>query len=283
MVSTAVSAVGRIRVTAVFCAALTVVALILVRLGPQTQDAVIRRASTNLHNLHHGHVGTLIGSAFVNDPTLMYIWLPGLVALLALAELTWTSRRLVLALAVGHLGATLIVAAALAAALTAGLASSSLATAADVGMSYGAVGVLGTLTAAIPGRWRAAWAGWWLTVAAAAVTLSGGDFTTVGHAVALVLGMLLGPRLGTPAGWTVPKYVLLTVAAGFGYLVIAYGDTWGPVVAVAGAVGSAAAVSAVAFARWIVTQTNSSAQASIQSDSQLSGGSSSSSPGISHS
>lgn len=31
-------------------------------------------------------------------------------------------------------------------------------------MSYGAIAVLGTFTAAIPHRWRAAWAGWWLAV-----------------------------------------------------------------------------------------------------------------------
>lgn len=283
MLSSALSGLSRVRVTVAYTAALAAVAVVMLRLGPQGQEAVIRRASTNLHNLHHGHLGTLIGSAFVNEPDVMYVWLPGLVALLALAELVWTSRRLVLVFAVGHLGATLIVAAALAAALTAGLASTALANAADVGMSYGAVGVLGALTAAIPARWRAAWAGWWLAAAAAAVALSGGDFTTVGHAVALVLGMLLSTRFGAPPDWTAPKYLLLAIATGFGYLVIAYGDTWGPDVALAGGFGAAAAAGLATVTRWLVAQTNSSAQASIQSDSQLSGGSSSSSPGMSHS
>ena len=36
-------------------------------LGQQAQDRVIRNASTNLHNLSHGRIGTLLGSAFVVD------------------------------------------------------------------------------------------------------------------------------------------------------------------------------------------------------------------------
>ena len=34
-------------------------------LGPRAQDRVISHASTNLHNLSHGHVGTLFVSAVV--------------------------------------------------------------------------------------------------------------------------------------------------------------------------------------------------------------------------
>ena len=71
---------------------------------------MIRHASTNLHNLSHGHLGTLLGSAFVVDAGPIYDWLPGLVCLLALAELLWRSARLVVAFAVGHVGATLLVA-----------------------------------------------------------------------------------------------------------------------------------------------------------------------------
>ena len=55
---------------------------------------MIAHASTNLHNLAHGHVGTLLGSAFIADTGPMYFWLPCLVCLLALAELIWRSGRL---------------------------------------------------------------------------------------------------------------------------------------------------------------------------------------------
>ena len=96
----------------------------------------------NLHNLSDGRIGTLLGSAFVTEPGPVYIWLPGLVALLSLAELIWRSGRLVIAFLVGHIGATLLVAAGLAAALAPDFLSHSVRYLSDVGMSYGAVAVL---------------------------------------------------------------------------------------------------------------------------------------------
>ena len=105
---------------------------------------------------------------------------------------------MVVAFVVGHVGATLLVAAGLAAALAAGLTSWSIVNVTDVGMSYGAVGVLGALTAAIPRRWRAAWTGWWLAVAFGSAASSAGDFTNVGHGVALVLGMVVGHPVRPP-------------------------------------------------------------------------------------
>ena len=145
------------------------------------------------------------------------------------------------AFAVGHVGATLIVAAGLASALAAGLLSKSIAYAADVGMSYGAVGVLGTFTAAIPPRWRAPWIGWWLAVAAGSAVLSGGSFTNAGHAVALVLGMVVGTRFGQPERWTVTRCGLLAVAAVFGYFMVGYNELSIATTAAFGVVGALAA------------------------------------------
>ncbi len=221
MVSSLLSRLVRVRVTVGYTAALLAVAAALVALGPHIRDQVIRHASTNLHNLGEGRLGTLIGSAFVTETGPIYVWLPGLVALLALAELLWRSRRLVVAFVVGHIGATLLVAAGLAAALAAGLTSWSIVNVTDVGMSYGAVGVLGTLTAAIPRPWRPAWTGWWLGVAVASAAVTIGDFTNVGHATALVLGMAVGTRFGHPAHWTTARYGLLAVAVAFGYMIMA--------------------------------------------------------------
>ena len=211
--------------TLLYAATLAVVAQVLFYLGPRVQSEVIRQASTNLHNLGQGRLHTLIGSIFVNEAGPLYIWLPGLVAVLALGELLWHSRRLVVAFAVGHLGATLIVAVALAAAVASGLLSHSITDAADVGMSYGAVGVLGTFTAAIPARWRSTWVGWWLSVAVASIALSRGDFTNAGHAIALILGMAAGSRFGAPRQWTPTRCGLLAVATGFGYLLVGYNET----------------------------------------------------------
>ncbi len=211
---------ARVRVTVAYAVIVTCVTTALLELGPQVQDRVIRQASTNLHNLGHGHIGTLLGSAFVIDAGPIYVWLPGLVCLLGLAELLWRSGRLVVAFAVGHIGATLLVAVGLTAAVELGWLPMSVTRATDVGMSYGAAAVLGALTAAIPLRWRPAWIGWWLAVGVAVVAV-GRDFTDVGHAVALVLGMLASTRFGRPTGWTALRFALLGGAACFGYLVLA--------------------------------------------------------------
>ena len=211
---------ARIPVTVTYAVILTCVTTALLALDPSVHDRVIRHTSTNLHNLSHGHVGTLLGSAFVIDAGPIYTWLPGLMCLLALAELLWRSGRLLVAFVVGHIGATLLVALGLTAAVELGWLPVSVSRATDVGMSYGAIAVLGALTAAMPRRWRPAWIGWWLPIGLAVVAI-GRDFTDVGHAVALVLGMLVSTRFGRPGRWTVPRLVLLVVAAAFGYLILA--------------------------------------------------------------
>jgi hypothetical protein len=221
MVFALLSRLVRVRVTLGYTAVLSAVAVALFVLGPHVRNQVIWHASTNLHNLGEGRLGTLIGSAFVTEKGPIYVWLPGLIAILGLAELLWRSRWMVVAFVVGHVGATLLVAAGLASALAAGLASWSIVNVTDVGMSYGAVGVLGALTAAIPRRWRAAWTGWWLAVAFGSAVSTVGDFTNVGHGVALVLGMVVGTRFGHPAHWTTARYALLAVAASFGYMIMA--------------------------------------------------------------
>jgi hypothetical protein len=125
------SGAASLRVTAAYAAALVAVAVTLTALGPGAHDAVVRYMSTNVHNLARGHLGTLFGSAFVTDGGAIYAWLPGLVCLLVLGELVWGSGRLVVAFMVGHIGATLIVAAGLAVAIAAGWLPISVAHASD--------------------------------------------------------------------------------------------------------------------------------------------------------
>ncbi len=62
----------------------------------------------------------------------------------------------------------------------------------------------------------------WLAVAVGSAAVSGGDFTNVGHAIALVLGHGRGHRFGHPAHWTTARYGLLAVAVAFGYMFLAY-------------------------------------------------------------
>jgi hypothetical protein len=223
MVYRLVAPLWRVRITVAYASALFVIASLLVALGPRAQNRVVALWSTNLHNLAEGRLGTLLASAFVTGEGQTYLLLPGLVCLLALAELLWRSRRLVQVFLIGHVGATLIVAVGLAFAIKIGWVPITVSHADDVGLSYGAVAVLGTLTAAIPGRWQPSWTAGWLTVAAVVVVLGGG-FTAAGHAIALLLGLALSMRVRTalPAEprWTVFRGVLLAVGAAFGLLLL---------------------------------------------------------------
>jgi hypothetical protein len=272
-----------LRVTIVYGLILVCVNATMLALGPVLQYRLIQYASTNLHNLSRGHIGTLIGSAFVVDAGPIAEWLPGLLCLLGLVELLWGSLRLVVAFAVGHVGATVLVAAGLAGAVSWGWVSALVTQAEDVGMSYGATAALGVITLAVPRRWRASWIGFWLAVGVAVIAMDR-DFTDVGHVVALILGMLVAIRFGVPRTWTAGLVALLAVASFFGFMVIT--GMVLPYVVVASACGVVAVV-VVEVVRLgsasLEAQRNSSAEASTQSESHDSGGSSRSSPGINHS
>src|ERR1700744_4052399 len=151
---------ARVRFTVGYVAILAVVSYAMLALGPRAHDLAIQHASTNLHNLSHGRLSTLLDSAFVVDAGPIIFWMPFLTCLLVLAELHLNTVRLLVASVVGQIGATLVVAAALAAAVQMNWLPVSITHAADVGMSYGALAVLGALTATIPKAWRPAWIGW---------------------------------------------------------------------------------------------------------------------------
>jgi hypothetical protein len=222
MIYGVLSRVARVRFTVGYVAIAGAVSFALLSLRPHTRELVIQHASTNLHNLAHGHVGTLLGSAFVvDDAGPLYFWLPFLTCLLALAELHLRSIRLMVAFVVGHIGATLVVVGALAAAVEFGWLPRSITRASDVGMSYGALAVLGALTAAIPPRWRPAWVGWWIFAAMASAVV-GGDFTDAGHTVAVILGLLVSSQFRGSIHWTPVRLMMLIGSSGFGFLVLAH-------------------------------------------------------------
>ncbi|MBW0018936.1 MAG: hypothetical protein JO236_15520 [Mycobacterium sp.] len=248
MVYGILSRVARVRFTVGYVATLAAVSTVIVMIGPQAHERLIQRASTNLHNLSQGHLGTLLGSAFVVEAGPIGFWMPFLTCLLALAELQLHTFRLIVAFFVGHIGATLVVAAALAGAIEFGWMPVSVARASDVGMSYGALAVLGALTAAIPRQWRSAWIGWWVAVSVSAGII-GGEFTNAGHAIAVILGVLASARFRRPIHWTPVRLLMLANAAGFGFLVLVH--HWGAMAAAigCGALGAFVAYKTAQFAR----------------------------------
>jgi hypothetical protein len=227
------SAAAALRVTTAYAVTLVVVSVMLTKLGPHARDVAVSQMSTNLHNLARGHLSTLVGSAFVDDGGAVYAWLPELVCLLALGELIWRSKGLLIVFTVGHIGATLLVAVGLVIAVEAGWLPISVARASDVGVSYGAVCVLGALTASIPPRWRPVWIGGWLGIAVAAAV--GSDFTPFGHTLALLLGMGLSFRLPSIARWTPIHVALLIVGVGYAYFLVSGPSVAAPVAGLAGA------------------------------------------------
>jgi hypothetical protein len=247
MIHGILSRLARVRFTVGYMAALVTVSTVILLVDPRTHDLIIQRASTNLHNLSHGRLHTLLDSAFVVEAGPLYFWMPFLACLLALAELHLRSMRLMVAFLVGHVGATLVVVAALAAAIELGWMPVSIARASDVGMSYGALAVIGALTATIPRRLRPAWIGWWISAGLISGVV-GGDFTNAGHAVAVVLGVLVASRLRRPVHWTLVRLFMLVNASGFGFLILAH--HWGSMAAELG-FGALGAFVAYRIARFI--------------------------------
>ncbi|WP_246398619.1 rhomboid-like protein [Mycobacterium vicinigordonae] len=211
----------RVRFTVAYMATLFGVSTTMLVLSPQAHDRLIRHASTNLHNLSHGRLGTLLGSAFVVEAGPLYFWMPFLTCLLVLAELHLHTLRLIVAFLVGHIGATLVVAAALAMSVEMGWMPWSITRASDVGMSYGALAALGALTATIPRAWRPTWVAWWISLSVTAAVV-GGDFTNAGHAVAVLLGVLVSTRFRAQIHWTPLRCFMLLNSAGFGFLILAH-------------------------------------------------------------
>ncbi|MGO4613662.1 rhomboid-like protein [Nocardia sp. 2YAB30] len=182
----------RLPATAGYLVGLIIVSAVFSALSDSAQTRMVLHASTNLHNLLNGRVGTLLSSAFViGDVGAAWILIPLLACLLALAELRFGAVRLVRVFLAGHIGATLLVAAGLWVAVEAGWMPTNIRWAEDVGVSYGAMALVGALVAAVPHRWRIAWATVWFIVAAEGV-LIGQTFTNVGHLVSFTIGSAVG-------------------------------------------------------------------------------------------
>ena len=181
----------RIRVTLAYCALAVAGTVALGRIGPHDRWHVLHAASTNLHNLTDGHLATLVTSVFLTEGRVNWLWLAAVALLFAVAE--WISgwRRFLLTFSAGHLGATASVAVGLFIGIRNDWLADSLAMAVDVGVSYAAAAVAGSMIRYLPMPWRAGWVALWIGV----VTISGvsdPSFTAVGHAIALTIGFGLG-------------------------------------------------------------------------------------------
>ncbi|QIS01970.1 hypothetical protein F5X71_06260 [Nocardia brasiliensis] len=182
----------RVPATIGYLAALVLVTSIFSVLSDSAQSNVVLHASTNLHNLLQGRVVTLLSSALViGDVGVAWLIMPMLACLLALAELRFGALHMVRVFLAGHIGATLLVAAGLWVAVEFDWLPASVRWSEDVGISYGAMALIGALVFVVPRRSRIPWAAGWFVAAVGGVLL-GQSFTSVGHLLAFCIGSGVG-------------------------------------------------------------------------------------------
>ena len=158
--------------------------------------AALLTASTNLDRLAHQPINVLITSACWIEPNGVgsYVTVV-LTAVLVLApvEARLGTRRWLVAFACGHIGATLAVATGLSIGVRSAWIDVSVTHSIDVGWSYGAYCLAAIGTSLLPRgvrRWSVA-----VLVAARMLALIHPDFTDVGHAISVLIGFAVGPRL----------------------------------------------------------------------------------------
>ena len=162
------------------------------------RDRVVLANSTNVLNLEHGRIWTLVTSAFVTDGPISLVAVGQLLCLTVLGELRWGWRRLGQVLLAGNVVADCLVYALLRIGLAQGWLSVGVASAVDVGPSYGLHAVIGALATSLPGRGRR------LVVLLAVLIVvlpltHQPTFTDVGHLLSTGVGLLLGRRMGQHA------------------------------------------------------------------------------------
>lgn len=236
---------GRTKATLCFILVSAAVTLWLESLSPEARETQVLTASTNLDNLGHGHLLTLVTSAFVRDGEAGLWPLVAVALLMGGVELLWSSRRLVGVFAAGHVLATLVVAAGLAVGEALRWLPPSWTSASDVGLSYGVMGLAGALTFEWPGVVRPLWAAGWLALDVSAL-LHGRTFTDAGHVCALLIGLAAGAvlRRGERARPASHRPILVVVAGA-----LAWVEWGGPNGILIGLAGAAAAAAVLAVSR----------------------------------
>jgi hypothetical protein len=152
-------------------------------------DRFLLERSTNLHQLSRDPVRVLVASAFWVENVTAFLAAAALVAfVLAPVERRVGGLRTTGIFALGHVGATLVTAAGLWAAIHTDLVERSVAQARDVGASYGCLAVSGALTYLLPRRFRLGYGAALVGVVVVAALISD-DFTSVGHVLAVLIGL----------------------------------------------------------------------------------------------
>jgi hypothetical protein len=169
--------------------------------GRGLTEVLMRRESTNVHNMLHSPLRVLIASAFWLDTR----HFPLALLLLFVVVMAPTERRIgtirwIAVGAAGHLGATLCTTVGINFGVDHGLLRPELTNTVDVGISYFAVAVAAVYAALLPGWWR--WAARTLIGVFVVVNLAvEPTFTDYGHLFAAIIGFALAPLATRGASW----------------------------------------------------------------------------------
>jgi uncharacterized membrane protein len=215
----------RLRVAPLYALAVFTCSLVLhYGLSEEARDRVILANSTNVTNLEQHKYWTLITSAFIVEE---HIEIPALLLVLcvmSLAELLWGWRRLIVVFLAGHVLASCLVYGLLRAGVHNNAVPGRVLVAADVGVSYGVLGVSGAIAMTLPVRARRILVPLALLLVVVPLLVRP-TFTDLGHLLAILIGFLAGlsvrrrplaGRLRWPAVLrrdTVRTYAFDTVAA----------------------------------------------------------------------
>lgn len=175
-------------VTYGYLAVLVVTTWVLASASGRLSNKLLLAQSTNLHQLARDPVRVLISSAFWLPGTFsLVLWAALLSLVLAPMERRIGSWRLGIVFAIGHVGATLLTAAGLWAALRFDTVEQAVVNARDVGASYGLLAAAAAMTYLLAPRLRLGYAVLLLAGVVAAAALSH-TFTDFGHLLAALLG-----------------------------------------------------------------------------------------------
>jgi hypothetical protein len=179
-------------VTSTYVTLLMVTTGIRRALDPASAHRMLIASSTNLYQLQHAPLRSLVASAFWISAGPVLPWALLLGATAGVLEWQIGALRAAGVFAAGHIGSSLLVAAGLTVGVLGGFVSPSVETVVDVGPSYGFAAVAAAAIALVPRRWQRVYLaglGGWLALGWA----NGIDFTAVGHVLALAIGFACGP------------------------------------------------------------------------------------------
>ncbi|MFF4318582.1 rhomboid-like protein [Streptomyces sp. NPDC001568] len=177
---------------------IAITSVIVVIAPDRVEHVLLHRNSSNIHELVQHPIRALLSSAFwIENPASLALYALLFECFHAPVERWLGTLRWLLIVATAHITATLISQKVLLMAIQDHRAPHSMTHVVDIGVSYGLAASVGVLTYRLPHPWR-----WFYLAGAIAFfgipLLSDANFTDLGHAISLAVGLLAWPLTRHP-------------------------------------------------------------------------------------